>query len=291
MRWQMGRRSENIEDQRGMSRAGLGRGVQVGGIGGIGILAIALVAMFFGVDPSVILNNLPMDDGSSQRASVPHSGAPPGDNQADFVSAVLAQTEDTWTDIFKQAGQTYQDPQLVLFSGSVQSACGMAGSATGPFYCPGDRKVYLDTSFFQELQQRFGASGDFADAYVIAHEVGHHVQTLLGITSKVSQTRGQVSEEQGNQLSVMTELQADCFAGIWARHMQNQRGVVEDGDIEEALNAASAVGDDRIQKATRGYVVPESFTHGSAQQRMRWFKQGLQSGDPNSCDTFQAARL
>ena len=291
MRWQMGRRSENIENQRGMSRAGLGRGVQVGGIGGIGILAIALVAMFFGVDPSVILNNLPMDDGSSQTTTVPHSGAPPGDNQADFVSAVLAQTEDTWTDIFKQAGQTYQDPQLVLFSGSVQSACGMAGSATGPFYCPGDRKVYLDTSFFQELQQRFGASGDFADAYVIAHEVGHHVQTLLGITSKVSHTRGQVSEEQGNQLSVMTELQADCFAGIWARHMQNQRGVVEDGDIEEALNAASAVGDDRIQKATRGYVVPESFTHGSAQQRMRWFKQGLQSGDPNSCDTFQAARL
>ncbi len=291
MRWQMGRRSENIEDRRGMS-PGMGRGIRVGGAGGLGILAIALVAMFFGVDPSIILNSIPGDVGGGGQPDVaPRSAPAPGDTGADFVSAVLAQTEDTWTDIFSQAGQQYQDPQLVLFDGSVQSACGMAAAATGPFYCPGDRKVYLDLSFFRELQERFGASGDFADAYVIAHEVGHHVQTLLGTSDQVTRARSQADRATANELSVRLELQADCYAGIWARHMQERQGVVEDGDIEEALNAASAVGDDRIQKATRGYVVPESFTHGTAQQRMRWFKQGLQSNDPNSCNTFSADRL
>ncbi|MFZ1427013.1 MAG: neutral zinc metallopeptidase [Geminicoccaceae bacterium] len=290
MRWQMGRRSENIEDRRGMS-PGMGRGIRVGGAGGLGILAIALVAMFLGVDPSIILNSIPGDVGGSQSDVAPRSAPAPGDTGAEFVSAVLAQTEDTWTDIFAQAGQQYQDPQLVLFDGSVQSACGMAASATGPFYCPGDRKVYLDLSFFRELQERFGASGDFADAYVIAHEVGHHVQTLLGTSEQVTRARSQADQATANELSVRLELQADCYAGIWARHMQERQGVVEDGDIEEALGAASAVGDDRIQKATRGYVVPESFTHGTAQQRMRWFKQGLQTNDPNSCDTFGADRL
>lgn len=290
MRWQMGRRSENIEDRRGMS-PGMGRGVRVGGAGGLGILAIALVAMFLGVDPSIILNSIPGDVGGSQSDVAPRSAPPPGDTGAEFVSAVLAQTEDTWTDIFAQAGQQYQDPQLVLFDGAVQSACGMAASATGPFYCPGDRKVYLDVSFFRELQERFGASGDFADAYVIAHEVGHHVQTLLGTSDQVTRARSQADQATANELSVRLELQADCYAGIWARHMQERQGVVEDGDIEEALGAASAVGDDRIQKATRGYVVPESFTHGTAQQRMRWFKQGLQTNDPNSCDTFSTDRL
>lgn len=290
MRWQMGRRSENIEDRRGMS-PGMGRGIRVGGAGGLGILAIALVAMFLGVDPSIILNSIPGDVGGSQPDMAPRSAPPPGDTGAEFVSAVLAQTEDTWTDIFAQAGQQYQDPQLVLFDGAVQSACGMAASATGPFYCPGDRKVYLDLSFFRELQERFGASGDFADAYVIAHEVGHHVQTLLGTSEQVTRARSQADKATANELSVRLELQADCYAGIWARHMQERQGVVEDGDIEEALGAASAVGDDRIQKATRGYVVPESFTHGTAQQRMRWFKQGLQTNDPNSCDTFSTDRL
>lgn len=291
MRWQMGRRSENIEDRRGMSPVGMGRGIRVGGMGGLGILAIALVAMFLGVDPSIILNSLPTEDGSGQQAPVTRSAPAPGDSGADFVSAVLAQTEDTWTEIFRQEGLTYQDPQLVLFDGSVASACGMAASATGPFYCPGDRKVYLDLSFFNELEQRFGASGDFADAYVIAHEVGHHVQKLLGISDQVTRERSQSDEATSNQLSVMTELQADCFAGVWAKKMEQRNGVVEPGDVEEALAAASAVGDDRIQKATHGYVVPESFTHGTAEQRMRWFKQGLQSGDPNSCDTFKAANL
>lgn len=291
MRWQMGRRSENIEDRRGMSPAGMGRGVRVGGAGGLGILAIALVAMFLGVDPSLILNSIQTDGGGSRADMAPRSAPAPGDTGADFVSAVLAQTEDTWNDIFAQAGQQYQDPQLVLFDGSVESACGMAASATGPFYCPGDRKVYLDLSFFRELQERFGASGDFADAYVIAHEVGHHVQKLLGTSDQVARARSQSDRATANELSVRLELQADCYAGIWARHMQERQGVVEDGDIEEALGAASAVGDDRIQKATRGYVVPESFTHGSAQQRMRWFKQGLQSNDPNSCNTFSAASL
>jgi predicted metalloprotease len=289
MRWQMGRRSQNIEDRRGMSPVGMGRGVRMGGIGGLGVLALALVAMFLGVDPSIILSGIPSGE---PEPAVVRGTSPPGDDQsAQFVSVVLAQTEDTWTDIFTQGGQTYRQPRLVLFDNAVQSACGMAGSATGPFYCPADQKVYLDTSFFRELDQRFGAPGDFAAAYVIAHEVGHHVQTLLGISRQVTQMRQQADEATSNRLSVMMELQADCFAGVWAQHTDEMQGVLEQGDVEEGLAAASAVGDDRIQRSTRGYVVPDAFTHGSSQQRMRWFRQGFQTGDINSCDTFNAPQL
>ena len=293
MRWQMGRRSQNVEDRRGMGPAGMGRGARAGGIGGAGILVLALIAMLFGVNPMAILGGI-QDLGFDQTSSAPPpSGkAPSADDQSgQFVSAVLAQTEDTWDDIFAQAGQTYRKPTLVLFDGAVQSACGMAGSATGPFYCPADQKVYLDTSFFRELDQKFGAPGDFAAAYVIAHEVGHHVQTLLGISQEVTRLRQRSDEATANRLSVMMELQADCFAGVWARHLHDNQGILEEGDIEEGMAAASAVGDDRIQKSTRGYVVPDAFTHGSSQQRMRWFRQGLQSGDMNSCDTFNAAQL
>jgi predicted metalloprotease len=218
--------------------------------------------------------------------------APPGeDQQAAFVSTVLAQTEDTWDAIFAQNGQSYQPPRLVLFSGGVQSACGMAGSATGPFYCPADQKVYLDLSFFEELEQRFGAPGDFAQAYVIAHEVGHHIQTLLGVTSQVDRLRRQVGTGDANQLSVMMELQADCLDGVWARHTEAREQVLEQGDLEEGMRAASAVGDDRIQRRTQGYVVPDAFTHGSSEQRMRWFRVGLERGDVDACDTFNAGRL
>ena len=273
-----------------MAPSGMGRGVRVGGIGGLGIVALALVAMFLGVDPSIILSGLPGDSGP-EPAAVPRQ-RPAGDDQsAQFISVVLAQTEDAWTDIFRQAGKTYEKPPLVLFDGRVESACGLAGAATGPFYCPADRKVYLDLTFFDELDQKFGAPGDFAQAYVVAHEVGHHVQTLLGISRQVTQLRQQSSEAEANRLSVMMELQADCLAGVWARHTHNTQGVLEEGDIDEGLAAASAVGDDRIQEATRGYVVPDAFTHGSSQQRVRWFRQGLQTGDINSCDTFKAAQL
>ena len=290
MRWQMSRRSRNVEDRRGMSPGGLGRGARVGGVGGIGVIALALVAMFLGVDPSVILSGIPV--GGEPEPAVVRGGAPPGDDQdAQFVAAVLGQTEDAWGDIFTRSGQAYRQPTLVMFDGAVQSACGMAGSATGPFYCPADQKVYLDTSFFRELDQKFGAPGDFAAAYVIAHEVGHHVQTLLGVSRQVMEARQRSDEATANRLSVMMELQADCFAGVWARRLQETDGVLEPGDIEEGLGAASAVGDDRIQGATHGYVVPDAFTHGSSEQRMRWFGEGLRTGDPNACDTFNAARL
>jgi predicted metalloprotease len=293
MRWQMGRRSENIEDRRGMGGGGLGRGVRAGGMGGLGIVAVALIAMFLGVDPRLVLDMMPADTGGygTEPAVVEGGRAPADDQQAQFVSAVLGETEDTWNGVFQQIGRDYQEPRLVLFDGGVRSACGIAGSATGPFYCPGDRQVYLDLSFFAELEQRFGAPGDFARAYVIAHEVGHHVQTLLGITGKVDQMRRQVDEATGNRLSVMVELQADCLAGVWARHTDERRQLLEPGDVEEAMGAASAVGDDRIQEATRGYVVPDAFTHGSAAQRVRWFRAGFDTGDINACDTFGAERL
>jgi hypothetical protein len=299
MRWEIGRRSQNVEDRRGMGAGGFGRGARVGGIGGLGVVAVTLIAMFLGVDPSIILNSLPTDDGyyadGYGGSPVPQEQGPPlqpgGDQAADFVSAVLAQTEDSWAPVFAGMGRQYQPPRLVLFEGQVQSACGIAGSATGPFYCPADQQVYLDTSFFAELERRFGAPGDFARAYVIAHEVGHHVQTLLGITQEVDRLRRQVDRATGNQLSVMVELQADCFAGVWARHTEERARVLEAGDIEEGLGAASAVGDDRIQQRTRGYVVPDAFTHGSSEQRARWFTRGLQTGDVNACDTFNAERL
>lgn len=287
MRWEMGRRSSNIEDRRGMG--GIGRGVAVGG-GGIGIVILALVAMFFGVDPSVVLNSGAVLDAGSP-STTGRTGVPQNDTQAEFVSAVLAQTEDTWDEIFARSGRRYEQPQLVLFDGQVQSACGIAGSATGPFYCPGDHKVYLDLSFFQEMETRFQAPGDFAQAYVIAHEVGHHVQTLLGISAEVNRLRARSDQRTANELSVRMELQADCYAGVWARHTNERQQVLEEGDIEEGLGAASAVGDDRIQKATRGHVVPDAFTHGSSAQRMAWFRRGLQTGDPSACDTFSTDRL
>lgn len=286
MRWERGRRSENIEDKRGMRMGG--RGLAGGGIGAI---VLALVAMYFGVDPSVVLNQAGGLAGAPQETSAPASSSPEEARLKDFMSVVLADTEDVWGGLFQGAGQVYEQPRLVLFSGAVQSACGHASAAMGPFYCPGDRKLYLDMSFFNDLANRHDAPGDFAQAYVLAHEVGHHVQTLLGISEKVHAARSRAGEAEGNALQVRMELQADCFAGVWAHHANKQRQVLEPGDVEEALAAAAGVGDDRLQQQARGYVVPESFTHGSSEQRMRWFERGMQSGDPKQCDTFNAARL
>lgn len=286
MRWERGRRSENIEDKRGMRMGG--RGLAGGGIGAI---VLALVAMYFGVDPSVVLNQAGGLAGAPQETSAPAPSSPEEARLKDFMSVVLADTEDVWGGLFQGYGQVYEQPRLVLFSGAVQSACGHASAAMGPFYCPGDRKLYLDMSFFNDLANRHDAPGDFAQAYVLAHEVGHHVQTLLGISEKVHAARSRAGEAEGNALQVRMELQADCFAGVWAHHANKQRQVLEPGDMEEALAAAAGVGDDRLQQQARGYVVPESFTHGSSEQRMRWFNRGMQSGDPKQCDTFNAARL
>ena len=220
-----------------------------------------------------------------------YSGSPVENRLAEFVSVVLADTEDTWHELFRRMNGTYREPTLVLFTGAVESACGFAQSATGPFYCPADEKVYIDLSFYQELKQRFHAPGDFAQAYVIAHEIGHHVQNLLGIASKVHQLRSRISKAESNQLSVMMELQADCLAGVWAYHADRSRRILEEGDIEEGLNATSAIGDDHLQRKTRGYVTPDSFTHGTSVQRVRWFRKGIESGDINQCNTFSADRL
>lgn len=283
MRWEQGRRSDNIEDRRGMR-------VGKKGLGGIGMIVLALVALYFGVDPAVVLNqagNLP--PAQTERQAAPSS--PEEEKLKEFMSVVLADTEDVWGTLFKGSGQVYAQPRLVLFSGAVQSACGFAEAAMGPFYCPGDRKLYLDMSFFNDLAKRHDAPGDFAQAYVLAHEVGHHVQTLLGVSEKVHAARQRADEAGGNALQVRMELQADCFAGVWAYHANQARQILEPGDTGEALAAAAGVGDDRLQKQARGYVVPESFTHGSSEQRMQWFKRGMQSGDPGQCDTFKAARL
>ena len=281
MRWKTGRRSSNIEDRRGIRLSGKAKG------GGLGILVLALVAMYFGIDPSIILQQGVNVSGPSmeQSAYVPTAAE---NELADFVSVVLADTEDTWDALFRSAGGTYQQPRLVLFSGAVESACGFAQAAMGPFYCPADRQVYIDLSFYRDLKTKMGAPGDFAQAYVIAHEVGHHVQNLLGISDKVHQMRRQVSQNDYNQLSVRLELQADCFAGLWAHHADRARQILEEGDIAEALNAASMIGDDRLQQQSRGYVTPDSFTHGSSEQRVRWFRRGLQSGKFETCDTFAA---
>jgi uncharacterized protein len=279
MRWTGGRRSDNVEDQRGFRLSG-GR---VKG-GGIGILLLALVGMYFGIDPSLILNGNLGEGGSSQHSASRQN--PAEDKLADFVSVVLADTEDTWGKLFQEAGGKYEKPKLVLFTGEVQSACGFAQSATGPFYCPADRKVYIDLGFYNELRQNLKAPGDFAQAYVIAHEIGHHVQNLLGISKKVQAKKTSVSQIEYNRLSVKLELQADCFAGIWANHANRMRSILEPGDVEEALNAASMIGDDNLQKKARGYVVPDSFTHGSSKQRVEWFRQGLKSGEIRQCNTF-----
>jgi predicted metalloprotease len=287
MRWKSGRQSDNIEDRRGM---GIPRGAKIGGVGGLGLLVIVVVGMLFGIDPSVLFQGGPGIQAPS--VSVQQGGR--GDVEEElreFVAVVLADTEDVWHEAFGKMGRTYRPPTLVLFSGAVESACGIAGSAVGPFYCPLDQKVYLDLSFFEDLQARFGAPGDFAQAYVIAHEVGHHVQTLLGISQKVDKLRSRISPSKANQLSVRMELQADCLAGVWAYRANKARQILETGDIEEGLNAASAIGDDRIQRRTQGYVVPDGFTHGSSAQRVRWFRRGLDSGALQACDTFNAERL
>jgi predicted metalloprotease len=290
MLWRGRRQSDNIEDDRSDSGGGLGGGLGGGGqfrlpIGGrtggggsiILVILVVLAGWYFGFDPSQILG-----DGSG---GLLNGGAPANDEMKQFVATVLADTEDTWTGIFKSQGLTYEDPKLVLFSGQVRSACGFASAAAGPFYCPGDHKVYLDMTFFQQLDQQFGASGEFARAYVVAHEVGHHVQNLTGIMGKFNQMRQGMSEADANQLSVRIELQADCFAGVWA-HFTQQKGILEQGDIESALNAAKQIGDDTLQKKMQGYVVPESFNHGTSQQRQTWLARGFKSGKLTDCNTM-----
>jgi predicted metalloprotease len=259
--------------------------------GGIGIIVIALIAIYFGVDPSIFLSQQrpPTSDIGTYSNTKTISAAEK--QLADFVSVVLGDTEDTWHVLFRQMGKTYREPTLVLFSGAVQSACGFAQAAVGPFYCPADQKVYIDLSFYQDLKNRHQAPGDFAQAYVIAHEIGHHIQTLLGVSQKVHTLRSRSSQVEANKLSVMQELQADCLAGVWAHHAQRTRQILEEGDIEEALNAASSIGDDRLQRKTRGYVTPDSFTHGSSTQRVRWFTQGIETGNIAQCNTFRAENL
>jgi hypothetical protein len=283
MDWEKGRRSTNVEDRRGTRVSGPIVG------GGVGTILLALLVTFLGGDPSVILDqgNLPSDRPDAE--SSPPINAPAKDQMADFVSVVLADTEDTWSDIFRHSGETYVEPKLVLYSEAVESACGFARSAVGPFYCPRDEKVYIDLSFYRDLRDKYQAPGDFAQAYVIAHEVGHHVQNLLGISEQVRSLQSRAEATEANQLSVRLELQADCFAGVWGYHAQRSRQILQQGDVEEALNAASSIGDDRLQERSRGYVVPESFTHGSAAQRTQWFKRGIQTGDPEQCNTFAAA--
>ncbi|HEX5358031.1 MAG TPA: neutral zinc metallopeptidase [Aquabacterium sp.] len=293
MRWQGNRESDNVEDVRDGAGGGAGPGMSFGGRGiGLGSVAVALVASYFlGVNPLTVLNMLSGGGGMSapspaHQPAASRSHAPANDEQTRFVRTVLADTEDVWHELFKQAGGQYQDPRLVLFRGSVPTACGQGQSATGPFYCPGDQKVYIDLGFYDVLRDRLGAPGDFAQAYVIAHEVGHHVQNLLGTSAKVDEMRHRLSKTQYNALSVRLELQADCYAGVWANHAQQARQIIEAGDVEEAMNAAAQIGDDTLQRNASGHVSPESFTHGTSQQRMTWFKRGMESGDMRQCNTF-----
>ncbi len=288
MRLDNERESDNIEDRRGMSTGGRGL---VGG--GIGTIVLALVAMYFGVDPSIVLNQAGNLSNTPSTADAPANvrTSPQEEQTKKFMSKVLADTEDTWGKLFSESGKHYENPKLVLFTGQVQSACGSASAAMGPFYCPGDHKLYLDMSFFHDLSTRFGAPGDFAQAYVVAHEVGHHVQNLLGIADKVHAAQQRTGEAGKNQLQVRMELQADCYAGIWAYRADQERHILEAGDVEEALAAASGVGDDRLQQQSQGVAVPESFTHGSSEQRMTWFSRGAKSGDPRQCDTFKSGTV
>ena len=306
MLWRGRRQSDNVEDERssdgglGLPGGGLGGPggqfrIPIGGRAGGGssliiVVLVVLAGWYFGFDPSMILgggDSGQVTDGSGQITddSGQGTGAPANDEMKQFVSTVLAETEDVWTGIFQANGMTYEEPKLLLFSGGVRSACGFTSSAAGPFYCPNDHKVYLDTDFFQQLSQQFGASGDFAEAYVIAHEVGHHVQNLTGILPKFNQMRQSMSEADANHMSMQVELQADCFAGVWG-HYTAQKGLLEKGDLEEALNAAQQIGDDTLQKKMQGYVVPESFNHGTSAQRVKWFKRGFDSGKLSDCDTF-----
>ncbi len=323
MRWRGGRESQNVEDRRDESGgfsfpgggvtfpSGGGSGRGGGGIGIIGILIILALMWFFGIDPTVLMQggpggeanfpdiHLPQQRPDAGEETAPGPQGPPvehpksasEDDLKQFVSVVLADTEDVWQDIFRRYGESYSDPKLVLYSGAIRSACGTGMAAMGPFYCPNDEKVYIDLEFYQELKNRFHAPGDFAQAYVIAHEIGHHVQKLLGIMDQVQAVQQRMDQTEANALQVRVELQADCFAGIFANHAQESKNIIEPGDIDEALNAASAIGDDKIQRQTQGYVVPDAFTHGSSAQRVRWFKTGYESGKLEACDTFNTDQL
>jgi hypothetical protein len=296
MRMDDQRESDNLEDRRGSNYGGGGGGLRLGGGRlGLGTIAIALVASYFlGINPLTVLSMLSGGGGMpaiEQSAPPPAHKPPPNDETAIFVSKVLASTEDTWNEVFRASGRQYEEPKLVLFSDVTPTACGTGQSAMGPFYCPGDQKVYIDLTFFRELKSRFKAPGEFAQAYVVAHEVAHHVQNQLGIADKVSQARQRAGKAEANALSVRMELQADCLAGVWGKHTDTMKGVLEPGDLEAALNAASAIGDDRLQQQAQGRIVPESFTHGSSDQRVRWFKRGFESGDMSQCNTFKAAKL
>ncbi|MFO0896161.1 MAG: neutral zinc metallopeptidase [Pirellulales bacterium] len=281
MRWEGRRQSDNIEDRRGM------RPVTIAG-GGLGTLILILIVLFLGGDPRALLQQQQGGPGGAvQQGQVDPAQEP----LKEFVATVLADTEDVWNDLFAKMGKQYREPTLVLFSDRVQSACGIAGAAVGPFYCPADQKLYIDLAFYDELRDRLGAPGDFAQAYVIAHEVGHHVQNQLGIAQQVDAARQRLSPAEANELSVRMELQADFFAGVWAHHAQRMKHILDEEDIEEGLNAAAAIGDDRLQMEAQGYVRPDAFTHGTSEQRVRWFKKGLETGDPSQGDTFNAARL
>ncbi len=285
MRWRGGRRSSNIEDRRGARK-----GPRLLG-GGIGTIVLILVAMYFGVDPTPLLQSMQSGQSASTSGTRPTAEELENDPLADMVSVVIADTEDVWSEIFASQGRRYKEPTLVLFSGATKSACGLGQAAMGPFYCPADHKAYIDLSFYEQMRTRFRAPGDFAQAYVIAHEVGHHVQNLLGISGQVHRMKRSLGQAEANALSVRLELQADCLAGVWANRADRARNILEAGDVEEALNAASAIGDDTLQRQSRGTVVPESFTHGTSAQRQRWFRTGLRTGDPDSCDTFSAERI
>ena len=283
MKWQGGRRSRNIEDRRGARSPKL-----LGG--GIGTIALVLVALYFGIDPAPLLQQT-QSGAASSTGTRPTAQDLENDPLADMVSVVIADTEAVWRALFAAQGRRYEEPTLVLFSGATRSACGLGQAAMGPFYCPADRKAYIDLSFYDQMRTRFRAPGDFAQAYVIAHEIGHHVQNLLGISGQVHQMKQRVGEAEANALSVRLELQADCLAGVWANRADRARNILEAGDVEEALNAASAIGDDTLQRQSQGTVVPESFTHGTSAQRQRWFRVGLESGNPDSCDTFSVDRI
>lgn len=286
MKWEGNRESDNVEDRRGSSFGLGGRSV------GLGTIAIALVLSWaLGISPTTVLNLLTGGPSDISAVQQPAQRPPADDQMARFVSTVLADTEDTWNALFRAQGAEYVEPSLVLFSDMTPTACGTGQSAAGPFYCPGDQKIYIDLSFYRLMQERFRVSGEFAQAYVIAHEVGHHVQHLMGITDQVDRARRRMSEAEGNALSVRLELQADCFSGVWAHHADRARSILEAGDVEAALNAASAIGDDALQRQSQGQVVPDSFTHGTSEQRVRWFKRGIESGEVNACNTFEARRL
>lgn len=280
MRWRGERQSTNVEDRRGMGRGGLAVG------GGLGTIVILLLAAFCGIDPRQLLEQGPQPQGGPAPGQQQGRAVNPEEQElGEFVKTVLGTTEDAWRESFRQTGRQYREPTLVMFTGQVQSACGIAGAAVGPFYCPGDEKVYIDLSFYRELKSRFRAPGDFAQAYVIAHEVGHHIQHITGTMDRVHSLQGRTGKAESNQMSVRLELQADCYAGVWGNYAA-KRNLLETGDVEEALTAASAIGDDNIQRQSQGYVVPDSFTHGSSDQRMRWFRRGLETGDIRQCDTF-----